>query len=179
MQLGADSDMADSGVVTERSANVLLSSGLLSIQRGHQCLLFEQWFDCVPWLACVRHRDGESGGCVVWVQVFVSLNREAEWLPAPLQSCICRLCALLPANSNISKEQTCSWLGIIKCCNIRRTRTIRLPNALLLASISSQRLLCMCSFANMAERRRILKIESSCSLKYLQHHILYTTSNIL
>lgn len=66
----ADSEMANGRVVTKRSANALLASRSLSIQRGHQHLLFEQRFDRVFLLACVRHRG--RGGIFVSAGVLVS-----------------------------------------------------------------------------------------------------------
>lgn len=80
--------------------------------------------------------------------------------PPPLQLCICWLCAQ-PANySNISKEQTCSWPGIIKLWNAH-VGTIHLPNVLLLTQMSWQRLFCMCSFANMAENKQHTAVVST------------------
>lgn len=70
--------------VTERSANALLARRSLSErgQRGHERLLFEQWFSCVFLPVCVRHRG--TGGVFLGAGVSVSNLRcwVVSWPPA-------------------------------------------------------------------------------------------------
>lgn len=91
-------------------------------------------------LACVRHRGREG----VFVGAGFRVSKLRGWVAScpPVQSCICRLCTQPADYSNISQEQTCSWLGIIKL-SYTHTGIIHPPNALLLTFIFLQRLCCM------------------------------------